>query len=126
MREVIRTLNKKIELNQLGEQTPWKDGYSAGLSDAIYMIEEAIDSLIVTGKNYYIIMYHNGDKFLPYIEEMRLYKISTKTRKSYCFSRNLNATIFDTSEPDLVLASEKGLRERVFFTLEQAEKAIFC
>jgi len=67
---------------------------------------------------------NNGDKYLPYIEEMRLYKISIRTRKSYCFSRNLSATRFNTTSPDLVLASEKGLRERVFFTKEKAEEAI--
>lgn len=124
MRDAIEKLNRKLALNEIGEKTSWKEGYEAGILEAIDIIENSIDNLIVTGKDYYVIMYHNGDKFLPYVEKMRLYKISVQTRKSYCFSRNLNATIFNTRQPDLVLASEKGLRKRVFFTREQAEKSI--
>ena len=124
MRDAIETLNRKLALSQIGEQTDWKEGYAAGITDAIDVIQEGIDNLITVGNNYFVIMYHNGDKYLPYIEEMRLYKISIRTRKSYCFSRNLSATRFNTPKPDLVLASEKGLRERVFFTKEKAEEAI--
>lgn len=124
MREVIETLRSKIEFNKFRKYSEWLDGYISGLSDAIEIVQSGIDSLIVTGKNYFVIMYHNGDKFLPYVEEMRLYKISKKNRVSYCFSRNLDATIFNTASPDLVLSSVKGLRERVFFTREKAEEAI--
>lgn len=124
MRDAIETLNRKLYLNQLGEQTEWKKGYSAALVEAIDIVEDSIDSLIVPGNNYFVIMYQGGDKFLPYIEEMRLYKVSEKTRKSYCFSKNLSANRFNTRTPDLVLASEKGLRSRVFFTKEKAEEAI--
>lgn len=124
MRNELEKLNRKLYLSQIGEQTEWKKGYAAGITEAIDVIEEGIDNLIIPNNNYFVIMYHNGDKHFPYVEEMRLYKISIKTRKSYCFSRNLDATRFNTKTPDLVLASEEGLRTRVFFTREQAEKVI--
>lgn len=124
MREALEKIQRKLYLNSIGEQTQWKQGYEAGLTEAMDIIEDGIDNLIIPNNNYYVIMYRDGDKFFPYVEKMRLYKISIKTRKSYCFSRNLDATRFNTKTPDLVLASEKGLRERVFFTREQAEKAI--
>ena len=124
MREAIDKLNRKLLINPLGKTKEWKDGYIAGILEAIDIVQEGIDNLITVGNNYYVIMYHNGDKYLPYIEEMRLYKITIKTRKSYCFSRNLDANRFNTPNPDLVLASEKSLRERVFFNRDQAEKSI--
>lgn len=124
MRDAIEKLNRKLAVSQIGEQTEWRQGYAAGIAEAIDIIEDGIDDLIVPGNNYFVIMYHNGDKYFPYVEEMRLYKISIKKRKSYCFSRNLYATRFNTSNPDLVLASEKGLRERVYFSKEKAEEAI--
>lgn len=124
MREAVDKLYRKLSLTQVGRSSDWKEGYAAGITEAIDVIQEGIDSLITVGNNYFVIMYHNGDKFLPYVEEMRLYKITIKTRKSYCFSRDLGATRFNTPNPDLVLASEKGLRERVFFTREAAEESI--
>lgn len=124
MRDELEKLNRKLYLSQIGEQTEWKKGYATALTEAIDMIENGIDNLIIPNNNYFVIMYHNGDKYFPYVEEMRLYKISIKTRKSYCFSRNLSATIFNTKTPDLVLASGEGLRKRVFFTKEKAEEAI--
>lgn len=124
MREALEKIQRKIYLNSIGEQTQWKQGYEAGLTEAINIVENGISDLIVPNNNYYVIMYRNGDKYFPYIEEMKLYKISTKSRKSYCFSRNLNANIVNTKNPDLVLSSDKGLIERVFFTKEQAEKSI--
>lgn len=124
MRDVIEILNKKLSLSKEKERTEWRDGYETALAETIEVVNNGIDKLIIPGKTYFVIMYHNGDKFFPYVEEMRLYKISEKKRKSYCFSRNLNASLFNTSNPDLVLSSEKGLRERVFFTREKAEEAI--
>lgn len=124
MKDAIETLNRRLEISQMGERTEWRKGYERGLVEAIDVIHNGIIDLIVPGNNYFVVMYHNGDKFLPYIEEMRLYKISVKTRKSYFFSKNLNATRFNTANPDLVLASEKGLKERVFLTREKAEKTI--
>ena len=123
MREALKKIYKKIELNAIGEQTQWKQGYAKGLADAVNMIEDGIDNLIVPNNNYFVIVY-DGDKNFPYVEEMRLYKISAKKRKTYFFSRNLYANFFNTKTPDLILASKNGLRKRVFFTREDAEKSI--
>lgn len=125
MREAFEKINRKLYINSIGEQTEWKEGYAAGLIEAMEILEGGIDSLIVPNNNYYVIMYENGDKHFPYVEKMRLYKITIKPkRKSYCFSRDLTANRVDTKFPDLVLASEKSLRERVFFSKEQAERSI--
>lgn len=124
MKQIIDTLYNKLAINELKEDSDWKEGYSAGVSEAIEVVEKSVYTLLVPGNNYFVIMYKNGNKHIPYVAEMRLYKISVKTRKSYCFSFNLNATRFNTYNPDLVLASEKGLIERVFLTKEKAEEAI--
>lgn len=126
MREALEKIERKIYINSIGEQTQWKQGYGEGLMDALKIVEDGIDDLIIPNNDYFVIMYQNGDKFFPYVEKMRLYKItvSPKLRKSYCFSRNLNANRFNTKSSDLILASGKGIRERVFFTREQAERAI--
>ena len=125
MIKAIENLYKKIKLNEIGEQTEWKRGYAYGLKEAIRIVEDGIDDLVIPGNNYFVVMFENGNRYLPYIEEMRLYKITTsKSRKSYCFSRNLNATKFNTPIPDVVLSSAKSLRKRVFFTFEDADKAI--
>lgn len=126
MRETIEKLKKEIASVDKGiwGYTEEQKGYIAGLERAMEIVEDTVFNAIVPGNNYFVIMYHNGDEDMPYVEEMKLYKVSVKKRKSYCFSRNLNANSFNTSNPDLVLASEKGVRERVFFTQEGAKKAI--
>ncbi len=124
MRKALESIDKKIELNRIGEQTNWKQGYEAGLLYAKKMVEDGIEDLIVPNNNYFVIMYFNGDKHNPYIEELRLYKIDIKKRKRYLFSRNLNATWFNTKTPDLVISNSEMLRKRVFFLKEDAEMAI--
>ena len=124
MKNAIEILNNKLSRTHIGKSPDWKEGYADGIREAIEVIQDGMDDLIMVGNNYFVIMYHNGDKHFPYVEEMRLYKISKKTRKSYCFSRNLYANRFNTKNPDLVLASGKGIRKRVFFTKEQAETTI--
>lgn len=120
----IKTLKKKIELNHIGEMTDYKEGYERGLTEALKAIQDTMDELVVPGTNYFVIMYQNGDKKLPYIEELRLYKITNKTRKKYCFSRNPYANQFNTFSSDLILSSGEAIRKRVFLTREQAEEAI--
>ena len=124
MREAFEKIKKKLYINSIGEPTEWKDGYAQGLMDAMEILEGGIDSLIVPNNNYYVIMYQNGDKHFPYVEKMRCYKVSEKNRKSYLFSRYLYANRANTKVPDLVLSNTKSLRERVFFTREQAERSI--
>lgn len=125
MQNVIYKLKDKIAESQSQDMTVEQERYVAGLKDALDLIENSVADNLVVGNTYFVIMYRNGDKYLPYIEEMRLYKVSNKSIKcSYCFTRELNITKHRTGTPDLVLASKKGLAERVFFTKEQADKAI--
>lgn len=125
MREVLDILNDRIEKFNIGEMTDWRRGFIDGINFSKKAINENIDTLITPNEDYYIIMYENGDRYFPYIEKMRLYKISEgKVRNSYCFSRNMNANKFNTKIPDLVLASKEGIRSRVFFTEEEAKNSI--
>ena len=122
MREELRKLYRKIEINRIGEQTEWKEGYEQGLLDAIEHIENNIDSLIIANNNYFVIMYENNDKRFPYIEEMRMYKMTRDG--GFCFSRDLCANRFNTSKADVVIKSKENIKKRVFFTREMAEKTI--
>ena len=106
----------------IGEITEWKAGYIAGLEYAKELINDAIDDLIVLGGRYFVIVYKDGNEFMPSIQEMKLYKITGNKRKSYSFSRNLNANVINTPKADVVIMSGKNFRQRVFFTREQAEK----
>lgn len=125
MQDIIYRLKDMIAKNQSQEMTPEQQQYVVGLQDALDLIENSVADNLIIGNTYFVIMYRNGDKYLPYIEEMKLYKISQKSVKcSYCFTRNLNITKYSSGTPDLVLASKKGLAERVFFTKEQAISAI--
>lgn len=122
----IKTLKKKIELNHIGELTEYKEGYEKGLTEGLKAIQDSMDELVVPGTDYYVVMYQNGDKKLPYIEKLHLYRLSTNARgyKSYYFSKNPFANQFNTLTPDLVLGKSEVIRKRVFFTMEQAEEAI--
>lgn len=126
MRDVIKRLRElaKEMRNDKRRTNTQKAYYIAGISDAIELIEESIPDNIIPGLNYFVIMYHDGNEYLPYIEEMKLYKIahSGNTRISYCFTKNLSNSKNKVDTPDLILASKKGVAERVFFTQEQAEK----
>ena len=122
MREELRNLYRKVEINRIGEQTEWKEGYEQGLLDAIEHIENNIDSLIIANNNYFVIMYENNDKRFPYIEEMRMYKMTKGG--GFCFSRDLCANRFNTSKADVVIKSKENIKKRIFFTREMAEKTI--
>lgn len=125
MREVIEKIKRKLYANSIGEQTEYKIGYADALNEVIELIEDGITELIIPNNDYYVIMYHNGDKYLPYVEKMRLYKIfKGKATNFYYFSKNMNATIFNTKTPDLKLGSLRDIKKRVFFSRENAEEAI--
>lgn len=125
MQDIIYKLKDMIANNQSQDMTAEQVQYVNGLQDALKLIESSVADNLIIGNNYFIIMYRNGDKYLPYVEEMKLYKVSQKSVKcSYCFTRNLNIAKYCSGTPDLVLASKKGLAERVFFTKEQALAAI--
>ena len=60
---------------------------------------------------------------MPYVEEMKLFRTSDgKKRKYYYFSKNLNATRFNTVKADVILQGKKSIRKRVFLNRMEAEK----
>lgn len=122
MRKAIEKIDRKLYICNIGEITEWKAGYIAGLEYAKDLINDAIDDLIVLGGRYFVIVYEDGNEFMPSIQEMKLYKITGKKSKSYSFSRNMNANVINTPKADVVIRSGKNFRQRVFFTREQAEK----
>lgn len=125
MEDVIHKLKSMISLETQRDMTENQKYYVSGLADALEVIESSVAENLIPGNKYYVIMYRDGNKYLPYVREMKLYKISSGSVKtSYCFTNNLEQGRYQNNTPDLVLQSKKGLSERVFFTHEQAEKAI--
>lgn len=96
--------------------TSEQECYVAGLADALQVIEEMLAEELSVGKTYFVIMYKD-DK--PYIEEMKLYRINDKSKKVYCFTKNID---YKSPTPDLVLTSEHSLKARVFNSRDEAER----
>jgi hypothetical protein len=125
MQDVIYKIKNMIALNTKLEMTEAEESYIAGLSDALEILETSVSENLVIGNVYYVIMYRDGNKFLPYIDRMKLYKVTQGAVKpSYCFTKNLESGRYHSNHPDLVLNSKKGVMERVFYTMEQAENTI--
>ena len=125
MQDIIRQIKNMIDAEKCLDMTTEREHYIAGLSDALNVIEDSVANNLIIGRQYFVIMYRDGNIYLPYIEKMKLYKISQrKVKCSYCFTRNLDDSKYATNTPDLVLASKKGLLQRIFFTEEQAKAAI--
>lgn len=126
MNDVIEKLKNLIAVNTGENMTSEQEYYVNGLADALEIMESSVADNLIIGNKYFVVLYENGDVHLPYIREMKLYKISHGAIKSsYCFTYNLENIKHNRNTPDLVLASKKGLSKRVFFTKEQAEKSIY-
>lgn len=125
MNNIISKIKNMITLETRINMTKEQEAYVAGLSDALEIIEGFISENLIPGHTYFVIMYKDGNKHLPYIEEMKLYKVAKgRLRTSYCFTRNLDQGKYHYNSPDLVLQSKKGISERVFYTFDQANDAI--
>lgn len=125
MKDIIDKIKSMIATETRTDMSEEQKYYVSGLSDALDVIENSVAENLIPGNTYHVIMYRDGNKFLPYIKEMKLYKISKGTVKSsYCFTYNMEQGKYHKNTPDLVLQSKRGLTERVFFTHEQAENAI--
>ena len=125
MNAVIKKLEEMITLNTSANMTESQMSYVVGISDALEVVKSSVADNLIVGNRYFVIMYQDGDIHFPYVEEMKLYKISQGTIKpSYCFTKNLAQGKYSHNKPDLVLASEKGIINRVFYTKNQAEQAI--
>lgn len=125
MEDIIHKLKSMITTESRADMTEEQKYYVSGLSDALKVIENSVADNLIPGNIYYVIMYRDGNKFLPYVKKMKLYKISNGTVKtSYCFTNNLEQSRYHSNKPDLVLQSKRRLAERVFFTHEQAKNAM--
>lgn len=125
MKNVIDKLENMIALETASENKSKEElYYISGLCDALELLKKSVADSLVAGGTYYVIMYRDGNMYLPYIQKMKLYKISQKSKKcSYCFTTNLTKDS-KLDKPDLVLASKVGITNRVFYTRKDAEKAI--
>lgn len=95
--------------------TKEQEYYAAGLADALQIIEETLKEELKIGDIYFVIMYENHT---PYVEEMKLYRINDKSKRVYCFTKNIDCK---HPTPDLVLTSEQSLKTRVFSSRQEAE-----
>ena len=116
MKKIIDKLNSMITMETSTNMTSEQECYVAGLADALQVIEEMLAEELSIGKTYFVIMYKD-DK--PYIEEMKLYRINDKSKRVYCFTKNIDSK---SPTPDLVLTNEHSLKARVFHSREEAER----
>lgn len=126
MRRAIEQLDKEIKRVHKGyELTRFGEGYIAGIEYCKEIIQKNIDNLIVPGNTYFVILYEDGNPFMPYVKEMKLISRNPVKKKidrfQFSFDLEANNTL---SGVDLEISSVKQLRTRVFFTYEQAEREI--
>lgn len=119
MNKIAEELNKLITLQITSDMTADQQAYVAGLSDALDIVLQYSDEDFVIGKRYFVLM--PDGKHHAKIEEMRLYKITSRKRLCYCFSTDLES---NCPRPSLVLSSKSNLILRVYKTKEEAEKNI--
>lgn len=122
MNEIIEEIKRKIAIESSSlHMTPEQEQYVVGLADALQIIEEHCANQLVIGKKYYVLTYSKYERCVN-VEEMTLYRINNKKKRSYCFTKNNNNPV-----PDLVLYSKSGLKMRVFNTIEEAQngKSLF-
>lgn len=124
MRELIKQIDEKIKRLKTYELSLYEDGYIAALEDCKEWIDKAADDMIVVGNVYYVVIYENGNKYTPRIEKMKLFKINENRGKTYFFSRNMNANPAVTKVAHLRITGIRNVRSRIFFTYDEALKAI--
>lgn len=124
MRELIGKIDKVIEKLNNYDLSSYEEGYIAALEDCKEWIDKAADDMIVVGNLYYVIVYENGNQLLPRIEKMKLFKVKENKGKTYFFSRNMNANPANTKLAHLRISGIRNIRSRIFFTYDEALKAI--
>jgi hypothetical protein len=126
MKDVIDKIKKKIESCEMGGDADWNKGYITGLEEAIEALYEKLYDCMVPWNDYFVIMFKDGDPYHPYVQEMRLYQITGNVNRSFYFTANVNAiNRFDVQNADaVILKGVKDIRQRVFFTKQDAEKAL--
>lgn len=123
MQEIIEKLKNKITLETTANMTSEQEYYVTGLCDALQILEEAKEDDLKVGHKYFVIMFHDTtNQTNPYIQEMKLYRINNKQKRTYCFTKNL--TTNHNCQPDLMLYNKGSIKMRVHETYADAEKSI--
>lgn len=125
MRRAIEQLDKEIKRVKNGyELTRFGEGYIEGIEFAKEIIQKNIDELVVQGGIYYVIVYEDGNTFMPSVKKMKLLrKVRTKRGYKYQFSFNIEAKN-SLSGIDLEIQTSEQFRSRVFLYEDQAEREI--
>lgn len=124
MNNVVQLLKEEIEKRTTEDMTSETQHFITGLKFAVNLIEDTLAENLVIGNTYFVVLYENGNTDIPYVSEMKLYKITEASKRpSYCFTFDLKENLLKCN-PDLVLASKRGLSKRVFYTREQAQNSI--
>lgn len=126
MQRIVKILKKRIkDIDGTIYTGVYKEGYIDGLKDAIELIEKNIPNLLLVGATYYIIMYQNDNKQMPYVAPMKLCRIKeTKSRNKYFFTKDLDAENYSLLQADVIFESPTEIRKRIFLSKETAEA--FC
>ena len=125
MRKAIEQLDKEIKRVKNGyELTRFGEGYIEGIEFAKEIIQKNIDELVVQGGIYYVIVYEDGNTFMPSVKKMKLLrKVRTKRGYKYQFSFNIEAKN-SLSGIDLEIQTSEQFRSRVFLYEDQAEREL--
>lgn len=125
MRRAIEQLDKEIKRVKNGyELTRFGEGYIEGIEFAKEIIQKNIDELVVQGGIYYVIVYEDGNTFMPSVKKMKLLrKVRTKRGYKYQFSFNIEAKN-SLSGIDLEIQTSEQFRSRVFLYEDQAEREL--
>ena len=125
MRRAIEQLDKEIKRVKKGyELTRFGEGYIEGIEFAKEIIQKNIDELVVQGGIYYVIVYEDGNTFMPSVKKMKLLrKVRTKRGYKYQFSFNIEAKN-SLSGIDLEIQTSEQFRSRVFLYEDQAEREL--
>ena len=125
MRKAIEQLDKEIKRVKKGyELTRFGEGYIEGIEFAKEIIQKNIDELVVQGGIYYVIVYEDGNTFMPSVKKMKLLrKVRTKRGYKYQFSFNIEAKN-SLSGIDLEIQTSEQFRSRVFLYEDQAEREL--
>ena len=111
---LISKIESQITLSTNGNMTEPETAYISGLADAIEIIEKEKSDHYFVGNSYYVLLF-DEEKRDTVIVKMRLYRINeTENKTTYSFIAK--------GFPIVTLYSRAGLKNRVYYTYEDAER----
>lgn len=111
---LISKIESQITLSTNANMTESEIAYTSGLADAIEIIEREKDDRYFVGQSYYVLLLDETTRD-TIIVNMRLYRINqTENKTTYSFTAN--------GYPIVNLYSRAGLKNRVYYTYEEAER----